>query len=63
MAVNKDSNGYTFLFAIILVAVVGTSLASLSVGLKPRQTKNVEVKKKMDILGAVKVESTRKKCN
>ena len=60
MAVNKDSNGYTFLFAIILVAVVGTSLASLSVGLKPRQAKNVEVKKKMDILGAVKVESTRK---
>ncbi|PZE18962.1 NADH:ubiquinone reductase (Na(+)-transporting) subunit C [Putridiphycobacter roseus] len=57
---NKDSNGYTFLFAIILVAVVGTSLASLSVGLKPRQAKNVEVKKKMDILGAIKIESTRK---
>ena len=60
MAVNKDSNSYTFIFAIILVAVVGTSLASLSVGLKPRQDKNVEVKKKMDILAAIKVVTTRK---
>lgn len=60
MAVNKDSNIYTFIFAIALVAVVGTSLASLSVGLKPRQDKNVEVKKKMDILAAIKVETTRK---
>ncbi len=59
MAVNKDSNSYTFIFAILLVAVVGTSLASLSVGLKPRQDKNVEVKKKMDILAAIKVETTR----
>ena len=59
MAVNKDSNGYTFLFAIILVAIVGASLASLSVGLKPRQDKNVEVKKKMDILAAIKVKATR----
>jgi len=60
MAVNKDSNAYTFIFAIALVAVVGTSLASLSVGLKPRQEKNVEVKKKMDILKAIKVDATRK---
>lgn len=59
MAVNKDSNSYTFIFAIILVAVVGTSLASLSVGLKPRQSANIVIKKKMDILGAVKIESTR----
>lgn len=60
MAINKEGNGYTFLFAIILVVVVGSGLAALSVGLKPRQTKNVEVKKKMDILSAVKVESDRK---
>ena len=45
MAVNKDSNGYTFLICNHFSnAVVGVSLASLSVGLKPRQTKNVEVK-------------------
>ncbi len=61
MAVNKDSNGYTFLFAIVLVMIVGASLASLSVSLKPRQTKNVEVKKKMDILKAIKVEGITRK--
>lgn len=60
MAINKDSNGYTFLFAIVLVVVVGVSLAAISVGLKPIQTKNLEIKKKMDILGALKVECTRK---
>lgn len=60
MAINKNSNSYTFLFAILLVVVVGSGLAAISVGLKPRQNKNVQVKKKMDILTAVKVESTRK---
>ena len=59
MAVNKDSNGYTFLFAIIMVIVVGASLAAVSKGLKPMQDKNLRVKKKMDILGALKIESTR----
>lgn len=59
MAVNKDSNSYTFVFAIIMVAVVGASLASLSVSLKPFQAKNVEVKKKMDILKAIKIDATR----
>ncbi len=57
MALDKNSNGYTYLFAIILIAVVGSSLAALSVGLKPRQSKNIEVKKKMDILKAIKIEN------
>lgn len=60
MAVNKDSNIYTFIFAIALVVVVGAGLAAISMGLKPFQVKNDEVKKKMDILGALKIESTRK---
>lgn len=59
MAINKDSNGYTFFFAIALVVVVGAGLAAIAVGLKPMQDKNVETKKKMDILGALKIESTR----
>jgi Na+-transporting NADH:ubiquinone oxidoreductase subunit C len=59
MAINKDSNGYTFLFAILLVVVVGASLASISVKLKPIQTKNLEIKKKMDILGALNINCTR----
>ena len=55
MAVNKDSNGYTFFFAIALVVIVGAGLAAVSVGLKPLQEKNVETKKKMDILNALSV--------
>lgn len=59
MAINKESTGYTFLFATLLVCVVGAGLAAVSMGLKPFQDKNVEVKKKMDILGALNLESTR----
>lgn len=61
MAINKDKNGYTFLFAIIMVVVVGSGLAAVSFGLKPRQDKNIEVKKKMDILGALKIEGVSRK--
>lgn len=60
MKVNKDGNGYTFAFSIILVIVVGVILSSLSIGLKPYKDANVEVKKKMNILSALGVESTRK---
>ena len=53
MAINKDSNGYTFGFAVALVVVVGSILAILAVQLKPLQDKNAEVKKKLDILSAM----------
>lgn len=59
MAINKESTGYTFLFATLLVIVVGSGLALISMGLKPLQEENNVVKKKMDILGALKLESTR----
>lgn len=63
MAINKESNGYTFLFAIILVIVVGSGLAAISEGLKPIQMKNQADKKKMEILSAIKVEATRPEAN
>ncbi len=53
MAINKDSNGYTFTFAITLVVTVGTILALLAAGLKDRQDRNEEVKKQLDILSAI----------
>jgi Na+-transporting NADH:ubiquinone oxidoreductase subunit C len=53
MVINKESNAYTFGFAIALVVVVGTILASLSQGLKSRQQENNVVKKKMDIVKAM----------
>lgn len=53
MAINKDSNGYTFGFAIALVVVVGAILAGVAMATKPFQEKNEAVKKKMDILKAI----------
>lgn len=53
MAINKDSNGYTFGFAIALVVVVGAILAGVAMAAKPFQEKNDLVKKKMDILKAI----------
>ena len=53
MAINKETNGYTFGFAIALVAVVGTVLALLAMGLKPMKDRNAEVKKQMEILSAL----------
>ena len=59
MAINKEGTAYTFIFAIALVVVVGSILAMLSIQLKPMQDANLRVKKKMDILGALKIESDR----
>lgn len=53
MAINKDSNGYTFGFAISLVVVVGSILALLAMGLKEKQQQNEVVKKQLDILSAM----------
>lgn len=53
MALNKNSNGFTFGFAIMMVVVVGTLLAAVSMALKPRQQANERVKKMMDIVGAI----------
>ena len=59
MAINKNSKGYTFTFAILMVVVVGTLLAVASQGLKSRQDKNTSDKKMINILSAIKVEATR----
>lgn len=53
MAVNRDSNGYTFGFAIALVVLVGAILAGLAIFTKPYKAKNDIVKKKMDIVKAL----------
>lgn len=63
MAVNRDSNGYTFVFAIILVTIVGAILAGLALFTKPFKDKNAIVKKKMDIVKALLPEDEAKKVN
>ena len=53
MAINKESNGYTFGFAIALVVVLGLILATLSEALKERTKDNITIKKQLDILSAM----------
>tara|TARA_B100000900_G_scaffold415448_1_gene445353 strand:- start:499 stop:1203 length:705 start_codon:yes stop_codon:yes gene_type:complete len=59
MAIDKNSNAYTFTFAIIMVVVVGALLALASQGLKTRQDKNATDKKMISILSAINIEASR----
>lgn len=59
MTINKNNTGYTFLFSILMVLIVGTALAFTSLSLKPLQKKNAADKKMVDILGAIGVATTR----
>jgi len=59
MAMNKNATGYTFLFSIVMVLIVGISLAFTSLSLKPLQKQNEADKQMVDILGAVGVTTTR----
>ncbi len=59
MALDKNSSAFTFGFAIIMVVVVGAALSFTAMSLKPMQDQNAADKKRMDILGAIKVEATR----
>ena len=56
MAIDKNSNSYTFGFAILMVIVVGSLLAVASQGLKTRQEKNATDKKMMSILSAINID-------
>jgi Na+-transporting NADH:ubiquinone oxidoreductase subunit C len=55
---DRNSNSYTVLYAAIMVIVVAAVLASVSMALKPKQTRNVEIEKKQNILASVNIEST-----
>ena len=59
MAFDKNSNGFTFGFAIAMVVVVGSVLALASMGLKPFQKANIEKEKKQNILAAIQVTCDR----
>jgi Na+-transporting NADH:ubiquinone oxidoreductase subunit C len=52
MAINKESNVYTIIFAIIMVVIVGGLLAFVASTLKPIQQANVMNEKKQNILQA-----------
>jgi len=59
MKINKDSNFFTFSFAIIMVLVVAISLAFVSESLSSMKKANKEDKKKINILSAIKVDCDR----
>lgn len=56
MAVDVNSNKYTFLFATGMVIVVASLLALASESLKPMQKKNVANEKRQNILSSIGVE-------
>jgi len=55
MALNTEKNMYTVLFACIMVIVVGSLLAYLATGLKPRIEENERFEKQQNILYAMGV--------
>lgn len=59
MAINRESNGYTITFAIIMVVIVGGLLAFISMSLKPVQQANVDNEKMQNILQAIGIDETK----
>lgn len=53
----KNSNTYIFIYAVLMVVLVAAALSFVATKLKPRQDFNVEVQKKQDILKALQIES------
>ena len=55
MSKRTDSNGYTMMFAVIMVFVVGSLLAFLASSLKPAIKENERIEKQQNILYAMGV--------
>lgn len=55
MAIDTEKNSYTVIFAIVMVAIVGTILAGLASGLKPLVKANERYEKQQNILYAMGV--------
>jgi len=56
---DKNSNAYTFIFAIIMVTIIAGVLAFTAETLKPLQEKNVKAEKMQKILSTIGVEVSR----
>jgi len=50
---NTNSNSYIFTYATIMIAIVATVLSTTALVLKPRQTFNIEVEKKQNLLSTL----------
>lgn len=60
MALNMNKNGYTLLFATLLVVIVAVLLSVAAISLKPFQKKNADLEKMQNILRAINVFVPRK---
>jgi Na+-transporting NADH:ubiquinone oxidoreductase subunit C len=56
---NKESNSYTLIYAMIVVVVVATLLAYTSEALRPRQARNITIDKIRQMLTSINIESTK----
>jgi Na+-transporting NADH:ubiquinone oxidoreductase subunit C len=56
---NKNSNAYTFIFAIVLVVFVAAILAFASEGTKEKRANNVKLEKMQNILSTIGVDVSR----
>ncbi len=63
MALNKNSNDYTFGFSIAMVVIVGAVLSIAAIQLKPFQTENVRMEKMQNILYSISVLSSREEAS
>jgi Na+-transporting NADH:ubiquinone oxidoreductase subunit C len=54
---DKNSNTYIFIYAVLMVVIVAAVLSFIATKLKPFQDFNEEVQKKQDILKAIQVDS------
>ncbi|MDA3910043.1 MAG: NADH:ubiquinone reductase (Na(+)-transporting) subunit C [Bacteroidales bacterium] len=57
---DKNSNTYIFIYAVLMVVIVAAMLSFVATKLKPFQDFNEEVQKKQDILKAIQVDSNAK---
>ena len=56
---NRNSNAYTFIFAVIMVIVVASVLAFTATSLQPIQNENVRQEKMQNILHTVGIDVER----
>ena len=57
---NTSKNSYTLVYAVVMVVVVALLLALVSSGLKSKQTENVELDRKGQILSSLQIDLTGK---
>ena len=56
---DRNSNAYTFIFAIVMIVIVAAGLAFTATTLKPLQAENVRKEKMQNILSTIGVDVNR----